>query len=137
MLCTVISVVAKQAENSNWYVNIVAQPENDPWSDELKYRMWCSEALAHKLEDNMPSTIELQKVTCSVEPYQRVTEDGDIEEKVFDKLSVVCRQHKGEFVDDPEGMAAKLYRQLMNDGKITAVVVDPYSGGVGDIAGND
>lgn len=137
MLCTVISVVAKQAENSNWYVNVVAQPEDDPWSDELKYRMWCSEALAHKLEDNMPSTIELQKVTCKVEPYQRVTKDGGIEEKVFDKLSVVCRQYKGEFIDDPEGMAAKLYRQLMNDGRITTVVIDPYSGGVGDIAGND
>ena len=137
MLCTVISVVAKQAENENWFVNIVAQPENDPWSDELKYRMWCSEALAHKLEENQPATIELERVTREVKPYQRVTESGEIEDKVFDKLSAVCRKHKDEFVDDPQGMVDKLRRQLLNDDRIVDVEVDPYSGGIGDVAGND
>ena len=48
MKCAIMSLEAKQAENGNWYVNILAQPEGDPFAEELKYRMWCSETLANK-----------------------------------------------------------------------------------------
>ena len=74
MKCAIMSLEAKQAENGNWYVNILAQPEGDPFAEELKYRMWCSETLANKLAANAPETIELQKVRVEVTPYQKVSQ---------------------------------------------------------------
>lgn len=133
MLCNVISLEAKQASNENWYVNIVAQPADDAWAEELKYRMWCSEALAEKLTGNKPATIELHKVSVKVEPFQRVDDDGTINDKVFDSLTVVVRQHKGEDVDDATKMANKLRNQLLNDGKVVAVEADAFEGAVGDL----
>lgn len=133
MLCNVISLEAKQAQNENWYVNIVAQPADDAWAEELKYRMWCSEALAEKLTSNKPATIELHKVSVKVEPFQRVDDDGTINDKVFDSLTVVVRQHKGEDVDDAVKMANKLRNQLLNDGKVVAVEADAFEGAVGDL----
>lgn len=133
MLCNVISLEAKQAQNGNWYVNIVAQPADDAWAEELKYRMWCSEALAEKLTGNKPATIELHKVSVKVEPFQRVDDDGTINDKVFDSLTVVVRQHKGEDVDDAVKMANKLRNQLLNDGKVVAVEADAFEGAVGDL----
>lgn len=133
MLCNVISLEAKQAQNENWYVNIVAQPADDAWAEELKYRMWCSEALAEKLTGNKPATIELHKVSVKVEPFQRVDDDGTINDKVFDSLTVVVRQHKGEDVDDAVKMANKLRNQLLNDGKVVAVEADAFEGAVGDL----
>jgi hypothetical protein len=133
MKCAIMSLEAKQAENGNWYVNILAQPEGDPFAEELKYRMWCSETLANKLAANAPETIELQKVRVEVTPYQKVSEDGSISENVFTSLSVVCRQFKGEYVDEPQAMADKLRRNLLRDGLIVDVDVDPYEGATGDL----
>lgn len=133
MLCNVISLEAKQAQNENWYVNIVAQPADDAWAEELKYRMWCSEALAEKLTGNKPATIELHKVSVKVAPFQRVDDEGTINDKVFDSLTVVVRQHKGEDVDDAVKMANKLRNQLLNDGKVVNVEVDAFEGAVGDL----
>lgn len=133
MLCNVISLEAKQAQNENWYVNIVAQPADDAWAEELKYRMWCSEALAEKLTSNKPATIELRKVSVKVAPFQRVDDDGTINDKVFDSLTVVVRQHKGEDVDDATKMANKFRNQLLNDGKVVAVEADAFEGAVGDL----
>ena len=133
MLCNVINLEAKQASNENWYVNIVAQPADDAWAEELKYRMWCSEALAERLTGNKPATIELRKVSVEVAPFQRVDEYGAISDKVFDSLTVVVRQHKGEDVDDATRMANKLRLQLLDDGKIADVEVDSFAGAVGDL----
>ena len=133
MKCAIMSLEAKQAENGNWYVNILAQPEGDPFAEELKYRMWCSETLANKLAASVPETIELQKVRVDVAPYQKVSDDGDISENVFTSLSVVCRQFKGEYVDEPQAMADKLRRNLLRDGLIVEVDVDPYEGATGDL----
>lgn len=133
MKCAIMSLEAKQAENGNWYVNILAQPEGDPFAEELKYRMWCSETLANKLAANTPETIELQKVRVDVAPYQNVSDDGSISENVFTSLSVVCRQFKGEYVDEPQAMADKLRRNLLRDGLIVEVDVDPYEGSTGDL----
>lgn len=135
MKCTIVSLEAKQAENGNWYVNILAQPEGDPFAEELKYRMWCSETLANKLAANAPETIELNRVHVEVTPYQRVSDDGAISENVFTSLSVVCRQFKGEYVDEPQAMADKLRRNLLRDGLIVDVDVDvdPYEGATGDL----
>jgi hypothetical protein len=133
MLCNVISLEAKQASNENWYVNIVAQPTDDAWAEELKYRMWCSKELAERLTANKPATIELRKVSVKVSPFQRVDDDGTINDKVFDSLTVVVRQHKGEDVDDAAKMANKLRLQLLNDGKIADVEVDSFAGAVGDL----
>lgn len=142
MKCTIMSLEAKRAENGNWYVNILAQPEGDPFAEELKYRMWCSETLANKLAatasiaallSSVPETIELQKVRVEVTPYQKVSEDGSISENVFTSLSVVCRQFKGEYVDEPQAMADKLRRNLLRDGLIVDVDVDPYEGATGDL----
>lgn len=133
MLCNVISLEAKQAQNENWYVNIVAQPADDAWAEELKYRMWCSEALAERLTANKPATIELHKVSVKVEPFQRVDDDGTINDKVFDSLTVVVRQHKGEDVDDAVKMANKLRNQLLNDGKVVTVEADAFEGAIGNL----
>ena len=95
--------------------------------------MWCSETLANKLAANAPETIELQKVRVEVTPYQKVSEDGSISENVFTSLSVVCRQFKGEYVDEPQAMADKLRRNLLRDGLIVEVDVDPYEGATGDL----
>ena len=68
MKCAIMELEAKQASNGNWYVNITAQPENDPFAEELHYRMWCSEALAEKLTANRPASIEatsVQQLVCS------------------------------------------------------------------------
>lgn len=131
MLCNVISLEAKQAQNENWYVNIVAQPADDAWAEELKYRMWCSEPLAERLTANKPATIELRKASVKVAPFQRVDECGVISDKMFESLTVVVRQHKGEDVDDAVLMANKLRLQLLNDGKIADVGVDSFAGAVG------
>lgn len=133
MLCNVISLEAKQASNENWYVNIVAQPADDAWAEELKYRMWCSEALAERLTGSKPATIELHKVSVKVAPFQRVDDEGTINDKVFDSLTVVVRQHKGEDVDDATKMANKLRNQLLSDGKVVNVEVDAFEGAVGDL----
>lgn len=133
MLCNVISLEAKQASNENWYVNIVAQPADDAWAEELKYRMWCSEALAERLTANKPATIELRKASVNVAPFQRVNDDGIINDKIFDCLTVVVRQHKGEDVDDAIKMANKLRNQLLNDGKVVAVEADAFEDAVGDL----
>ena len=114
-------------------MNILAQPEGDPFAEELKYRMWCSETLANKLAANAPETIELQKVRVEVTPYQKVSDDGSISENVLTSLSVVCRQFKGEYVDEPQEMADKLRRNLLRDGLIVDVDVDPYEGATGDL----
>lgn len=133
MKCDVISLDKKQAENGNWYVNIVAQPSDDPWSEELKYRMWCTEALAEKLVSNPPEHIELQKVCVDVQPYNRVDDSGIVEETVFTRLTVTCRLHKDEMIDNADAMAAKLRKQLLNDGKIADVAVDEFAGAIGDL----
>lgn len=133
MKCTITSLEVKQAENGNWYVSILAQPEGDPFAEELKYRMWCSEALANKLAANAPETIELQKVRVEVTPYQNVSGDGFISKNVYTSLSVVCRQFKGEYVDEPRVMADKLRKNLLRDGLIVEVDVDPYEGATGDL----
>ena len=78
MKCAIMELEAKQASNGNWYVNITAQPENDPFAEELHYRMWCSEALAEKLTANRPASIELRRVSVKVEQFQRVDDDGTI-----------------------------------------------------------
>lgn len=133
MECTIVSLEAKQATNGNWYVNIIAQPANDPFAEELKYRMWCSEQLAAKLANKTPETIELEKVRVEVEPFQRVNEDSVVSPKVCTTLTVVCRQFKGERVDDAVAMANKLRRQLLEDGKLVNVAVDDFDGATGDI----
>lgn len=128
-----MSLEAKQATNGNWYVNIVAQPQGDPFAEELKYRMWCSETLAKRLEDNVPETIELEKVRVEVTPFKRVDDEGVVGEKVCTTLTVVCRQFNGERVDDAEAMASKLRKQLLADGKLVDVEVDAFEGCVGDV----
>ena len=45
----------------------------------------------------------------------------------------VCRQFKGEYVDEPQAMADKLRRNLLRDGLIVDVDVDPYEGATGDL----
>lgn len=128
-----MSLEAKQATNGNWYVNILAQPQGDPFAEELKYRMWCSETLAKRLEDNVPETIELEKVRVEVTPFKRVDDEGVVGETVCTTLTVVCRQFNGERVDDAEAMASKLRKQLLADGKLVDVEVDAFEGCVGDV----
>ena len=133
MKCTIMSLEAKQATNGNWYVNIVAQPHGDPFAEELKYRIWCSETLAKRLEDNVPETIELERVRVEVTPFKRVDDEGVVGETVCTTLTVVCRQFNGERVDDAEAMASKLRKQLLADGKLVDVEVDAFEGCVGDV----
>lgn len=133
MLCNIINLEAKQASNGNYYVNVVAQAENDPFAEELKYRMWCSEALATKLAANPPATIELRKARVEVLPFNRVDEEGVVSEKVYTHLSVVVRQLKDKDVDDATTMADKLRRQMIKDGLICDVTVDDFDGAAGDL----
>lgn len=129
MICNVVSIEKKQASNGNWYVTVSAQPANDPWAEELTYRMWCSEQLADKLCTNKPNTIELARVKVDVAPFKRVTDDGEILDVVCNALTVTCRQFQGQNVDDPEVMASKLRRQLLNEGRLVDVTVDAFCGG--------
>lgn len=133
MLCSIIELVAKEAKNGNWYVNVLAQAQDDPFAEELKYRMWCSEALAAKLAATPPATIELRKVRIEVEPFRRIDKDGVVSEKVYTHLSVVVRQLKDKDVDDAEAMADKLRKQMIHDGLICDVSVDAFDGAVGDL----
>lgn len=133
MKCAIMELEAKQASNGNWYVNITAQPENDPFAEELHYCMWCSEALAEKLTANRPASIELRRVSVKVEQFQRVDDDGTIKPQVFNNLSVVVRQFQNADVDDPTVMAEKLRSSLLKDGKICYVQTDDFDGATGDI----
>lgn len=133
MICSIISLVAKVATNGNHYVDVVAQAAGDPFAEELKYRMWCSEALASKLQATPPATIELRKAAIKVAPFQRVEEGGAINEHVFNSLSVVVRQFKNEDMDDAEVMANKLRRRLLADGMICDIQVDSFGGATGDL----
>lgn len=132
MKCTIMSLEAKQAKNGNWYVNVLAQPQGDPFAEEYNYRMWCSEALAKRLEDNVPETIELEKVRVPVNPFKRIDSEGVVGETVCTTLTVVCRQFNGEFVDDVALMAARLRQRLLDDGKLVDVEVDAFAGAEGD-----
>lgn len=133
MKCAIMELEAKQASNGNWYVNITAQPENDPFAEELHYRMWCSEALAEKLTAKRPASIELRRVSVKVDQFQRVDEDGTIKPQVFNNLSVVVRQFQNADVDDPTVMAEKLRSSLLKDGKICDIQTDDFDGATGDI----
>lgn len=114
-------------------MNITAQPENDPFAEELHYRMWCSEELAEKLTAKRPESIELRRVSVKVDQFQRVDEDGTIKAQVFNTLSVVVRQFQNADVDDPTVMAEKLRSSLLKDGKICDVQTDDFDGATGDI----
>lgn len=133
MKCTIVSLEAKVASNGNHYVVILAQPEGDPFAEEYRYKMWCSEALAAKLEAKWPDCIELRRASVKVTPYQRVTEEGEVNPYLFNTLSVVVRQFRGEDVDDPEKMAEKLRSSLLREGRIVEVVEDAFEGSVGDL----
>lgn len=133
MKCVIMSLEAKQAVNGNWYVNILAQPEGDPFAEEYHYKMWCSEALATKLEADKPGHIELRRASVRVTPFQRANEDGEISDYVFNTLSVVVRQFRGEDVDDSQKMADKLRSSLLREGRIVEVVEDAFEGSVGDL----
>lgn len=124
---------AKQAANGNWYVNITAQPANDPFAEELHYHMWCSEALAEKLTAKRPESIELRRVSVKVDQFQRVDDDGTIKAQVFNTLSVVVRQFQNADVDDPTTLAEKLRASLLKDGRICDVQTDAFDGATGDI----
>lgn len=133
MVCNIISLEAKVASNDNHYVDVVAQAAGDPFAEELKYRMWCSEALASKLQATPPATIELRKAAIKVEPFQRVGEDGVVNEHVFNSLSVVVRQFKDQDMDDATVLVSKLRKRLLADGLITDVVEDAFDGATGEL----
>lgn len=133
MKCTIISLEAKVASNGNHYVNVIAQPEGDPFAEEYHYKMWCSETLASKLEAKWPDCIELRRAAVKVTPFQRVTEEGEINPYLFNVLTVVVRQFRGEDVDDPQKMADKLRSSLLREGRIVDVVEDAFEGSTGDL----
>lgn len=123
---------AKQAKNGNWFINIVAHPNNDEWSDVIKYRMFVPEALKNKLIAKQPKTIDLEKVKVDVTPFQRVNENDEIMPTVYTTLTVVCRMAGTTRVDDAEKLATQMWKSLESEGKLCAVTVDPFDGAVGD-----
>lgn len=133
MKCNVLSLEAKQAKNENWYVCVIAQPADDVWAEEWSYKMWVSESLAKKLSANKPEFIELRKAVVKVTPFQRVDDEGTINPHIFDSLTIVVRQFRGEDADDAEKMANKLRASLLKDGKIVDLTNDDFAGAMGDL----
>ena len=60
MKCAIMSLEAKQAENGNWYVNILAQPEGDPFAEGME-----------KIYKQLTTTLE----SLGVEPIEAVDKE--------------------------------------------------------------
>lgn len=123
MLCNIIDRKFAQTENGNWYLSITARVQGDPFSEPLKYKMWLSEELKDELEKDMPKIIDLERVEVVVEPFMRLNKDtGELKGKPCDKLTVVCRTHKGKIVDNPEALAKQLRKNLIKHDEIIEYV---------------
>ena len=127
MICTIISCDAKVASNGNHYLDIVAQPANDPWSEPIQYRLFGPAERCAKLASNPPKTINLGRVKVTVARFMWVRDAGELSSPC-NHVAVTCRFNGDECVDDAQRLAIKYLDYLIEAGKATLCEEDAFDG---------
>lgn len=127
MICTITSCDAKVASNGNHYLDIVAQPANDPWSEPIQYRLFGAADRCAKLAENPPKTINLGRVKATVARFMWVRDGGELSSPC-DSVTVTCRFSGDECIDDAQRLAGKYLDYLIESGKATLCEEDAFDG---------
>ena len=127
MICTITSCIAKVASNGNHYLDITAQPMNDPWSEPFNYRLFGSADRCAALAATPPKTISLGKVQAKVRKYAWIRTGGELS-AINDVLSVVCRFSGEECCDDAQRLAEKYLDYLLENDKVVLCETDEFDG---------
>ena len=127
MICTITSCDAKVASNGNHYLDIVAQPTNDPWSEPIQYRLFGPADRCAKLAATPPKTIDLGRVKANVPRFMWVRDGGALSAPC-DTVTVTCRFSGTECVDDAQRLATKYLDYLIGAGKATLCEEDAFDG---------
>ena len=127
MICTITSCDAKVASNGNHYLDIVAQPANDPWSEPIQYRLFGPAERCAKLAENPPKTINLGRVKATVARFMWVRDGGELSSPC-NSVTVTCRFSGDECIDDAQRLAGKYLDYLIESGKATLCEEDAFDG---------